>query len=286
VNCLLGCIITGQHQRADHRDGCTGCLPRDADYGQLCFACVGRIRRELRDLPLLYRLLGGFLEPGRNGGDGRSGSREAPLPVNPEVLSLRQQGGILGVLSTWEADWREIRGDAPAQFRGEIPAQYRGESLRNLTEVVNWLEGHLNWAAAKHPAIDDFSWEVNWLWQVARRACQLIDHPLVADAPCIDCGGKLTKHYREKTGLDQKWGCETCHRTFDDAGYARAVGQMSDGEPCTAKTLAKELNIPIGRIYRWATSGTVQVVELVEGIQMFDPAQVRLAQFRRYQQLA
>lgn len=114
--------------------------------------CAERLDANLADIPGLYALMGDVLAPGTAGDRTRvSGTRTAPLPVRLEPLSLRARGGIVTVLATWEADWRETRGMAPAE---------RGTSERDLAAIVMWLRAHLPWAVEYHAGIREFADEV------------------------------------------------------------------------------------------------------------------------------
>jgi hypothetical protein len=66
--------------------------------------CRDRIAANLRALPGLYRRLADALQPGRRGGDGRSATRNPPLPCSLDSLDLRARGGIEGVVGSWARD--------------------------------------------------------------------------------------------------------------------------------------------------------------------------------------
>jgi hypothetical protein len=131
--------------------------------------CADRLRTDLADIPGLYALMGAVLAPGTAGGGAHvSGTRTAPLPVRLEPLSLRARGGIITILATWEADWRETR---------EMTAAQRGIRDRDLGAIVLWLRAHLPWAIEHHPAIQEFADEMRDVVRQCRAAAGLPSVP-------------------------------------------------------------------------------------------------------------
>lgn len=129
--------------------------------------CARRLDRNLAQLPALYALMGAVLAPGAVAGGGRvsGNTRTAPLPVRIEPLTLRASGGIVAAVATWEADWRETRGFAPAQ---------RGNGERDLAAIVMWLRAYLPWAIEHHPAVQEFAAEMAHLVHECRQAGGLL----------------------------------------------------------------------------------------------------------------
>lgn len=150
--------------------------------------CANRLADDLRAIPGLYALMGAVLAPGSTGGNARvSGTRTAPLPVRLEPLSLRARGGIVTVMATWEADWRDVRGYAPAE---------RGDSERDLAAVVLWLRAHLPWAIEAHPAVREFADEVRDVGRQCRAAAGMLPRMMqIGDCPALvddeACGAAL-----------------------------------------------------------------------------------------------
>lgn len=61
-HCLSGCTIRGQHRsecetRGADEDACRGCLPRPAEFGNLCPWCWQRLNADVVDSPALVRYL-------------------------------------------------------------------------------------------------------------------------------------------------------------------------------------------------------------------------------------
>ncbi|MEV4970608.1 hypothetical protein [Streptomyces scopuliridis] len=129
-----------------------------------CRHCTDRIDGQLRALAGpdgLYARLSAQLAPGAgNGGPAVSGSRAAPVPLRLEVLNLMTAGGpILGPLETWVRDWRE---------HGRAEVCEAGTLQQRVDHAVRTLRFNLEWAAANHPAIDEFAGEIGQM----RRQCE------------------------------------------------------------------------------------------------------------------
>lgn len=150
--------------------------------GRVHDGCRRRLDDDLAALPALYRQLADVLEPGRAGGDGRTSSRTAPLPVRLDALDLRARGGIEGILTTWEADIRDLLAWAPTPFRGSVEQQVDGASV--------FLRTNLDWICDQHPAINEFAAEIR---QTAGHARTLItgEKPERRITVACPCGGTL-----------------------------------------------------------------------------------------------
>ncbi len=156
-----------------------------------CRMCERGIGAELTALPGLYEQLGEHLAPSGPavGEYVRGGSVEAPLPVSEDVLSLTSAGGIVTILASWEADWRETLGWDPS------PAARLSHALPG---IVNFLHTNLLWACGEHSAIDEFAAEVHQLHRAAARIVDPVEAPtVVGRCPRADddlgrpCGGRL-----------------------------------------------------------------------------------------------
>lgn len=124
--------------------------------------CQERIAEALRELPQLYRQLGDSLTPDRRGGDGRAGTRHAPLPCSVEALDLRARGGIEGVVGGWARDLCE-------REEWDVPA------YQSVVAIVDWacatLLANLGVICDEHPAIREMADELR---QVAGQASRII----------------------------------------------------------------------------------------------------------------
>ena len=159
---------------------CTACRTPlwDTELGRYaCRYCTERADQNLRVIagPPIYvgdgskrKLVSGFyaalsgrLMPGR-GGDGPcvSGSRTAPVPVRMDILNLMTAGGpILGPLETWVRDW---------EAHGRAEMCEAGTLQQRVDHAVSTLRFNLEWAATRHPAVDEFVREVGLI----RRQCE------------------------------------------------------------------------------------------------------------------
>ena len=122
--------------------------------------CRERIDANLRELPALYRQLPDALHPGRRGGDGRTGSRTAPLPCNVDALDLLGRGGIEGVVGGWARDLCE-------RERWDVP------QFGTIVATVDWACGILGLNLAlicdEHPAVREMADELRAITGQARR---------------------------------------------------------------------------------------------------------------------
>jgi hypothetical protein len=143
--------------------------------------CRQRMADNLRTLPQLYRQLADALTPGRRGGDGRSGTRTAPIPCNTEALDLRGRGGIEGVVGGWARDLCE-------RERWDIPAH------QSVEAVVDWscaiLLANLGVLCDEHPAIRELADELR---QIAGQARRIItgEKPAIKVPVRCPCGNTL-----------------------------------------------------------------------------------------------
>ncbi|QCX81083.1 hypothetical protein C9F11_37500 [Streptomyces sp. YIM 121038] len=128
---------------------CPHCTTNDLPHGGfLCDPCVRATSRHLLQLPTLWSALEIWLAPGRGAPfiSGRTPRAEAPLPLREEVLDLRAEGGIVGVLEDWRAAVHDARGMAPPP---------RAVSLEHRVAIAaRALDGHLDWIARWYAAPD------------------------------------------------------------------------------------------------------------------------------------
>ncbi|MFC5802773.1 hypothetical protein [Streptomyces formicae] len=122
--------------------------------------CEDRMRTNLEALPRLYRALAAALQPGRRGGDGRSGTRTAPIPCSLDAVDLRARGGIEGVLGGWARDLCEREG-------WSIP------DYTSITAIVDWgaktLITNLPMICDEHPAVKEIADELRSVRAQAER---------------------------------------------------------------------------------------------------------------------
>lgn len=136
---------------------CHGNLRQDEAGRVACRPCQWRTDEHLAALPGargLYAQLADALTPGSGAGDGRvtGATREAPLPLRLEPLSLGARGGVVTILQTWLVDWHEQLGWRHPRWNGNLQQQ--------CDQAVCALRVNLDWAATSHPAFAEFTAEI------------------------------------------------------------------------------------------------------------------------------
>jgi hypothetical protein len=143
--------------------------------------CQQRMADSLRELPQLYRDLADALTPGRRGGDGRSGTRTAPIPCNLDSLDLRGRGGIEGVVGGWARDLCE-------RERWDVPQH------RSVEAIVDWscaiLLANLGVICDEHGAVREIADELRQITGQARRIITGEKAPIKVPVLC-PCGNTL-----------------------------------------------------------------------------------------------
>jgi len=107
------CQLTGCRQRNRHLPGCVddclGCLPRLAEDGIVCQACLDRAERWLAEIerftPDARLVAAGQVRRGHGGTGGKPGSRS---PANDDALDVMD--AIQSALTTLARDIAETRG--------------------------------------------------------------------------------------------------------------------------------------------------------------------------------
>lgn len=180
-----------------HRD-----LHADDTARYACRHCTERVDRQLRELAGprgLYARLGTRLTPGSgSGGPAVSGSRNAPVPLRLDVLTLLTAGGpVLGPLETWVRDW---------EARGRATMDEAGTLQRRVDHAVGTLRFNLEWAVTAHSAFDEFAREVSLMHRQCSVRVEGEKPPRVIPVAC-PCGAVL------RVGLDTPgarcYGCQT-----------------------------------------------------------------------------
>lgn len=149
----IGCILCSTTDREGNERE-----PNWAATGwQVCEGHYARLERPLEVIPAQWSMLSAA--PGSGSGQARvSGSSEQSLGVRIPVLDLigpansgtvrdlfGDQTGMVSVatvLDSWASDWAGMRGESRP-----LPTVFR---------LAEWLKDRLPWAAAEHPALDDF----------------------------------------------------------------------------------------------------------------------------------
>lgn len=197
-------------------------LPADEAHYQACQSCTLRVDQNLRALAGrlafegnghdrkivagLYSALPGAMAPGSGNSGGRvSGSRETPIGIKLEPLSLAARGGLVTVLQTWVDDWAG---------NGYAERNYAGSLQQQVDKAVATLRFNLQQAARDHEAFPEFAAETASLRGQCERMVTGEKPPRPIGATC-PCGTRLTFTLDTKTRRCR--GCDT------DYGHAELI---------------------------------------------------------------
>lgn len=189
-------------------------------------ACHNHLHAQLRAIPDLYRRLAAALEPDRMPTAHVSGSKLPPLPVQLQPLSLRTKGGVLAILATWEADWRELAELPPHPARAGREQLLADEQI--LAAVVAFLSDRLWWAVDRHPAVAEFAGDVREIVRDCRTALgDLEDYQRIGPCPADAengrfCGAGL-RAYPNATAIR----CDTCGTEWPRHAWALLGKQLN-----------------------------------------------------------
>lgn len=186
---------------------------RVTDTG-VCRRCAALLHRDLTEMPELWVRLHTQLTPGSGVGDKVSGSREQPIGVRVDVLSLigpagdpptpRDQIGdapILDTLTTWAMLITEER--------------HLAGPRHDITGLSAFLLAHNGWAVER-PWADDYAEEVRRAAHTARRHTGLLDAlPERMGAPCPHCDALAL----QRAPGDDWIECGGCGRLISPAEY-------------------------------------------------------------------
>lgn len=217
---------------------------------QCCVACLARTRSAILEIVELYALLpaeladhaGAARPPDAIGRPDTDGLPEALVmyaggtagTVNGTPPTLEDPTGrahaadvwpsdspsVLGVLGTWEDDWRDL---------ADLPAATMEATVTGCSE---FLLARLGWASQQHPAFDEFAADMRQLADMLRhvtRRDDVIDRG--AKIPCPECGRPLIRHYAdpdpcEHDGPHRDTGCDQGGRRDNWRCTSRACGRI------------------------------------------------------------
>lgn len=190
---------------------CVLCQRASVAHTQVCDPCRETLDWRLGDIVELYALLPDLLEPGADAGRPKvSGSRDAPLPVRLDVLTLTGPGDdahdveevesqlcqvgswpVQVMLRSWEADIRHTRALADPDQLAPLAALMAGQlrwlagaaAQRGDCRTLRWAAQYLVWLRPRLHAITDISWPLTGTVAFLRRhlpwMCE--QYPAVAD---------------------------------------------------------------------------------------------------------
>jgi len=206
--------------------------PNHTDQSPTCPACAQKLAAIPDNIATTYTFLGWALllpESGRTG-DGRSTSPDPALPFpidahdllapgtavrHPDNLrsAVHEQIGHLPVavtLQSWVRDWADQRS------LGEHPDT-------TVRAMCVWLTERTPWAAAHHPAVDEYATEMLSL-RGALNAIVGRDQPderpkPLPGVPCVRCR-RITLVRRPDSSVECTW--EDCRRVYSEAEWNTA----------------------------------------------------------------
>jgi hypothetical protein len=169
--------------------------------------------------------------PGQRGGARVHAAPSSQPPLSLDVVDLtsgvnhdaRQllARGVLGldddqvghlsaatILHGWVRDWASIRRE--------------GEPMPRVRDMCRWLSDRLDWAAGKHPALDEFAADLLELQRTLDAiAGHLPPRPQPVDRPCPACGSlTVVREPPPAHGPPTEYVvCKSCQRVLTEAEY-------------------------------------------------------------------
>jgi hypothetical protein len=209
-----------------------GLCEQQLGRGHLCPGCTLATLERLERLPKLWAQLAEFLAPGSGAPQyGRTRPVEAPLPVVEDVLSLRAQGGILGVLEDWYSAMRVDRGWARPLRR-----RPKGDGVGARVEAAaQALILNLEWMAEYWPTVGQFALEMR---QLEREVLSIVD-PRDPDTVgrrygyCValnqldEVCGAVLRMYPGETAMTCRW----CQYVYEPSDFLRLAALQPSDSP-------------------------------------------------------
>lgn len=204
---------------------CLLCEQPDETGGYLCPGCAKATIVRLECLPDLYQALAAYLQPGRSGPAGRSGTKVyAPLPVAELPLTMRGPGGMAGVTEDWYSLIRQERGMSEPRPQGSVEARLRS--------AVGGLLANMPWVAMSWPLAGAFAEEIRDLVNAAR---SVVSPPAEAargtrlgPCPAIDPSGVLCGAILRLPPGEKAVCCEWCGTRYPPYVWAQLKTWMDE----------------------------------------------------------
>lgn len=232
------------------------CPIRAHHLGMTCTRCRDRMRAQLHDIPELYALAGGELNPGASTGGG-SGT-ETSLGLRVAALDLRQGSDIIGVLASWDKAWADWYQDTPA-VDWTRRSRHRSDPVgRTLVDLCTRLDALLDRACAIDAGIDVFAQELNDLHAAARIAARTTgsrqqEVTCPADQDTGICGARIRISGLE---LDDVVYCPRCQSRWELHRLLLVAASDRDaGVWLPVDDVALLIGISKRTLNRWASEG-------------------------------
>jgi hypothetical protein len=210
---------------------CVICQKRPYMRAQACNPCRDRLPRTLADIADLHAQLPAAIERDQANAQRVTGSREAPVPVNIDAVDLSAharnatateeakehpedqigQVAVASILDQWARDWRD-----EMAFAQSLP-------VPTVPELARFLANRCEWAADRHPAVDEFAAEMARLRAILRGVLGL------SEPPAEFCDGVVCRKcdryalYRESDYVE----CDHCGLLYSEAEYREWVGLLA-----------------------------------------------------------
>jgi hypothetical protein len=210
---------------------CVICQRRPYERRQVCDPCRGRLTHTVATVAHLWAQLPEAMQPGQNEAQRVTGSREAPIPLNVDVVDLSAQArnaqatdaakahpedqigqvAVASILDQWARDWRD-----EMAFAQSLP-------VPTVPELARWLGNRVEWACDRHPAVDEFAAEMGRLRAVLRGVLGLLDPPaeFCDGVVCRKCDRYAL--YREGDYVE----CDHCGLLYSEQEYHDWVGLLA-----------------------------------------------------------
>lgn len=259
--CLTDCTIRGQHQttcedRDLETDPCRGCLPRQAEFGNLCPWCWQRLHSDVIDAATLVRHLRYIAAPNAGSappGDGRSQGDPAEASILPGAIDAAD--GVHAALASYahlileeHPHGRVMRGP---DMRGAwitqttIHTDAYGTYVQKATvagirdaeateRLVKWMLPFLPWCADQQWA-GVMRTELADIIATTKARYPTAETRLVkvTDTLCPRCDhASLTYMPPQKFRDELVIACTNpeCGRIFHEVEYARLIGLLDNAE--------------------------------------------------------
>ena len=246
--CLSGCTQRGSHlttceTKGAEIDPCTGCLPRAAEFGNLCPFCWQRLNSDVVDAPGLVRHLRDMAEPdaGRKpAGDGRSMGDPAWGSILSAAIGAADE--IHANLASWallileeHPNGARMAGPDP---RGAWLTRYGATvgvcKAEATARLVKWLLPLLPWCSEQEWA-GEMQRELSALIATTKARWPMEDTKTraILGTPCPRCdhlGLMYTPPSWFKAPFVVACGNPECGRVFSEDEWERLVGLLEIAE--------------------------------------------------------
>ena len=172
----------------------------------------------------------------RIGGDHVSGSREAPMPINVEMVDLTLPARRGSVAARVGDHWQDQDGNWSVAMTLDLVVrawvEHRGQKhlpVPTVPVLADWITAHTDWACDNYPGVDEDAADLRRLHGLLRSVLgETEQRPERMGAPCPGCD-MLTLIRRPG---DDKVECanEDCRRVLTADEYARWCGLVAAAE--------------------------------------------------------